>query len=102
MELSPEEIEKNWEQFCGFFDKLGDRAEPAKKLLEAIGTTFSTAPASGKTYYHNAFVGGLVLHSLSVFKNALTVWVRTSSAASPPKTMPLPELTNCCRGPEPT
>lgn len=70
-DLTPEEIEKNWTTFCGFFDKLGERTEPAKKLLEAIGQTFATAPASGKTYYHNAFVGGLVLHSLSVFRNAL-------------------------------
>lgn len=70
-ELTPEQIEKNWETFCSFFDKLGERSVPAKKLLDAIGETFALAPASGRLEYHNAFCGGLVEHSIRVLKNAL-------------------------------
>lgn len=70
-ELTAEQIEKNWDTYCSFFEKLGDRAEPAKKLLEAIGETLATAPASSRISYHNCFVGGLADHSIRVLKNAL-------------------------------
>lgn len=70
-ELTPEQIEKNWTQYCGFFDQLGDRAESAKKVLEAVGESLVTAPASSRAHYHNAFAGGLVEHSVRVLKNAL-------------------------------
>lgn len=70
-ELTPEQIEKNWNQYCGFFEQLGERTEAAKKLLEAVGESLASAPASSRNYYHNSFIGGLVEHSLRVLKNAL-------------------------------
>ena len=56
---------ENKEQFLAIFDLI---KRPGKeKLLEYIEKTdFFTAPASTK--YHGAYSGGLVEHSLNVFK----------------------------------
>ena len=46
------------------------KREGAQKLLDWLSRTdFFTAPASAK--FHNAFEGGLVLHSLNVFDRLL-------------------------------
>ena len=69
-ELTPEEIQHNFDKFQTLLSKLGDRAEPAQALVDALGERLALAPASSRKSYHNAFPGGLVDHSLRVFKNA--------------------------------
>lgn len=58
---------ENKEQYIGIFNDVIKR-NGKEKLLEYIEKTdFFTAPASTK--YHGAYAGGLVEHSLNVFKN---------------------------------
>lgn len=70
-ELTPEQVESNWNRYCTFFDQICERSEDARRLIEGIGSSLSMAPASSKKQYHCAFVGGLVYHSLGVLKNAI-------------------------------
>lgn len=57
---------ENKEQFLGIFNDAVKRSGK-EKLLDYIGKTdFFTAPASTK--YHGAYEGGLVEHSLNVFR----------------------------------
>ena len=70
-ELTPEEIEQNWKRFCGFLDKLGDRSDAAKAMVDDLGMRLCLAPASSRTGFHNCFEGGLVDHSLRVLGNAV-------------------------------
>ena len=68
-----EEIEKNNALVYAIFDKvvISDRKEAIKAMLEDddFGALFFTAPASSKEEYHYAWPGGLVSHSLNVYKN---------------------------------
>lgn len=58
---------ENKERFIGIFNDAIKR-QGKDKLLEYIEKTdFFTAPASTK--YHGAYVGGLLEHSLNVFRN---------------------------------
>jgi hypothetical protein len=70
-ELTPEEIEQNWKRFCGFLDKLGDRSEPARAMVDDLGERLCLCPGSSKLDFHNCFPGGLVDHSLRVLTNAV-------------------------------
>lgn len=69
--LTPEQIEENFLQYRSLCEKLGDRAEAAVGMVDALGARLATCPASGKVQFHNAFPGGLVEHSLRVLKNAM-------------------------------
>lgn len=68
--LDIERIEKNYKIFLGLIDKLGDRKEPVMAMVEHLGDRLVTAPASSRTEYHAAYMGGLVEHSLRVLQNA--------------------------------
>ncbi|MDP4109226.1 MAG: hydrolase [Bacillota bacterium] len=58
------------EEFTGLFRRY-IRREGADSLLQWLSDTdFFTAPASTK--FHEAFEGGLLLHSLNVFRNLIT------------------------------
>lgn len=70
-ELTPEEIEQNWTQFCKFLDKLGDRSDAARALVDDLDERLCLCPASSRIDYHNCFAGGLVDHSLRVLSNAV-------------------------------
>lgn len=73
-QIAPEEIQKNWDKYCSLLaTKLGDRSEAATKMVETLGERLAFCPASARTDYHNAFVGGLVDHSLRVLGNALKI-----------------------------
>ncbi len=64
--MSPEQIQKNKEEFISIYKENITRPG-SDKLLEWIEKTdFFTAPAS--TRYHNACEGGLCSHSISVYK----------------------------------
>lgn len=70
MELTPEQIQENYERFVSLAKKTGDAKQPG---LERFFTHFeerlAMCPASSKVGFHNAFYGGLVEHSLRVLKN---------------------------------
>lgn len=69
-ELTPEEIDSNWQKYVGFMSKLGDRSAAAEAMCEALGERLAICPASARREFHNAFPGGLVDHSLRVLGNA--------------------------------
>lgn len=47
------------------------RAEPLKKMYEVFKDELISAPASGRTYFHNCFPGGYLDHILRVTELAL-------------------------------
>jgi len=69
--LSAEQISENWDKFCAWLDKTGERADACKALAMHFGERLAMCPASSKLKYHNAFAGGLIDHSLRVLKNAV-------------------------------
>ena len=63
MALSAEKISKNYQKHLKIIDTyLGDRKESVLSMLNHMEDTYVMAPASGKTWYHNAFAGGYVDH----------------------------------------
>lgn len=63
MSLTAEQIAKNYEKHLKIIDHyIGDRKESIKTMLDALEGTYVMAPASGKSWYHNAFAGGYVDH----------------------------------------
>lgn len=70
MTLSAEEIEKNWNTFVSFVNKIDvERVQFAIDMVDSLAERLATAPASSRAGYHNAFPGGLVDHSLRVLGN---------------------------------
>jgi hypothetical protein len=69
------EIEKIVKVTGEYIDSLcsPERAKEVSRVLEELGTTYITAPASGKTSYHNCFDGGLAEHNLNVLANLLVL-----------------------------
>ena len=71
MQLTPEQIECNWNKLLKLCETLlGDRAEAVLAMCDHFGERLALAPASAKTSYHCAFPGGLVEHSLRVLNVA--------------------------------
>jgi hypothetical protein len=70
MILSAEQLQENFEVLLKVIDSkiTGDRKELLLALHEDWGDRIATAPASSKLSFHNAFVGGYVLHVLNVIK----------------------------------
>jgi hypothetical protein len=63
MALSAEKISKNYQKHLKIIDTyIGDRKEGILSMLNHMEDTYVMAPASGKTWYHNAFAGGYVDH----------------------------------------
>ena len=72
MSLSAEQIQKNYEKHLKIVDTyIGDRKDSVKKLLSHMEETYIMAPASGKTWHHNAFAGGYVDHVNRVVEYAV-------------------------------
>ena len=72
MSLTAEQISKNWDLHLKIVDKyISDRKNDVNTMLEDIQETYVMAPASGKTWYHNAFPGGYVDHVNRVVKYAV-------------------------------
>ena len=73
MNLSAEQIEKNWEKHLKIVDTFitGERKEKLKALYLDLSDEMIMAPASGKTFYHNAFPGGYIDHVNRVVHCAL-------------------------------
>lgn len=70
MKLSAAELHENLSVLIKVIDSkiTGDKKEKLLKLHDDWGDRIAVAPASMKTSYHNAFVGGYVLHVLNVVK----------------------------------
>ena len=70
--LSVEQIEKNWNKLIGFIEEgfNGDRRENLLKLYNDHDNRIAQAPASSNIYWHSAFIGGFVHHTLNVMKIA--------------------------------
>jgi len=58
-------VSEHRDRFIGLFKSKINRAGSDELLTWIDGTDFFTAPAS--TRFHNAFPGGLVMHSLNVY-----------------------------------
>lgn len=70
MQLTPEEIEENYNKFVSYALKTGEhRKEALEKFFAHFEERLALCPASSRTDFHNCFPGGLVEHSLRVLKN---------------------------------
>jgi hypothetical protein len=65
-------ITENYNKFMEYIN-ADSRADSLKKMYELLHDELITAPASGKTYFHNAFPGGYLDHILRVTETALKV-----------------------------
>jgi len=72
MSLSAEKISKNYEKHLKIIDTyIGDRKDSIKSMLKHLEEIYVMAPASGRTWYHNAFPGGYVDHVNRVVEYAV-------------------------------
>ena len=63
MSLTAEQIAKNYEKHLKIIDHyILNRGDQVKTMLNDLEGTYVMAPASGKSWYHNAFAGGYVDH----------------------------------------
>ena len=72
MSLSAEQIQANYKKHFKIIDTyLGDRKDSVKDMLKHMEEIYIMAPASGKTWFHNAFAGGYVDHVNRVVEYAV-------------------------------
>ena len=72
MSITAEKIQANYEKHLKIIDTyIGDRKESIKSMIKHMEDTYVMAPASGKTWYHNAFPGGYVDHVNRVVEYAV-------------------------------
>ena len=70
--LNAEQIQKNYDKHVKIIETyLGGRAIVCKEMIKHMEDTYVMAPASGKTWYHNAFAGGYVDHVNRVVQFAI-------------------------------
>ena len=73
MKLTAEEIQTNWEEFCGNIRSYitGERKEKLLKFYQKYEDRIMMMPAAHKKEYHNAFPGGYVEHVNRVVRCAI-------------------------------
>jgi hypothetical protein len=71
--LSAEQIDTNYKKVLEFVEKLGERSEVVKSMLDVIGERYALCSASSRLDQHSCFPGGLIEHSLNVLVNALKI-----------------------------
>jgi hypothetical protein len=70
--LTAEQIQNNYDKHLKIIEHyLGGRAIACKEMLKHMEDNYVMAPASGKTWFHNAFAGGYVEHVNRVVQYAL-------------------------------
>ena len=70
--LTAEQIEKNYNKHVKIIDTyLTVRKEAVTKMISSMEETYIMSPASGKSWYHNAFAGGYVDHVNRVVEYAV-------------------------------
>ena len=63
MSLPAEKILSNFEKHQKIVKNyIGERQEQVLSMIDTLGENYVMAPASGKSWYHNAFAGGYVDH----------------------------------------
>lgn len=72
IENSEEKIQQDYNKLMEYL-QADPRWEQLKPLYDAIENELTIAPASGKTYFHNAFPGGYLDHVLRVTEAALKI-----------------------------
>ena len=74
-ELTPEQIQKNWEQLRNLITNTfeGERLEKLNTMYDYFEDRMCLAPASGKEHFHNAHIGGYVEHVLHVVDCAMKI-----------------------------
>ena len=72
-ELTPEQIQENWNQLRQLINDTfkDERLEKLNHMYDYFEARMCVAPASGKEHYHNAHVGGYVEHVLHVIDCAV-------------------------------
>lgn len=71
--LSAEQIQSNWDRHIKIINHYigDDRKNQVLNLVETLFEHMVMAPASGKTWYHNAFPGGYIDHVNRVVQSAI-------------------------------
>ena len=61
--LNAEKIAANYERHHKIIEHyIGERKEKVKSMIETLGENYVMSPASGKSWYHNAYPGGYIDH----------------------------------------
>lgn len=72
MALTAEQIQKNYDKHLKIIDTyITDRKDLVLSMLKSMEDNYVMAPASGRTWYHNAFAGGYVDHVNRVVEYAV-------------------------------
>ena len=68
MNLTPEQIQENWDKLIDIVETTfeGERKDKLLKMYDYFKDRAMFAPASGVVYYHNAWPGGYVDHILNI------------------------------------
>ena len=71
--LSAEQIQSNWDKHIKIINHYigDDRKNQVLTLVETLSDHMVMAPASGKSWYHNAFPGGYIDHVNRVVQSAI-------------------------------
>ena len=76
-ELTPEQIQENWEKLIQIvkdtFEEGSERREKLLNMYHYFEERMCMAPASGKEHFHNAHAGGYVEHVIHVTNSALQI-----------------------------
>lgn len=69
------DLQERYDTFISLLEKTfsGDRLEKLKKLYseDDFGVRLVSAPASAKSHFHNAYVGGYIDHIMNVYKASI-------------------------------
>jgi len=72
MSLTKEQIQKNYEKHLKIVETyITDRKDKVLSMIDSYQEEYALAPASGKSWYHNAFQGGYVDHVNRVVEYAV-------------------------------
>jgi hypothetical protein len=75
MGYSPEQLSENYDKFIDALKQVfsGERLDKLLHMYseEELGTELAMAPASGKSHFHSAYVGGYIVHVMNVARNAI-------------------------------
>lgn len=70
--LTAEQIQKNYEKHLNIINHyIGDRKDDIISMIKHMEDNYVMAPASGRSWYHNAFAGGYVDHVNRVVQYAI-------------------------------
>ena len=74
MHKTEQQLLESYESFIGFLKKVfkGERLERLLVMYSEseLGRELATAPASGKSHFHSAYIGGYIDHVMNVARNA--------------------------------